>query len=339
MIMANMQMQQGQYPCYTFGGMYRDSYDVKISCKVAAACKQTHQVVKLAKDFLSDFPIYAEHAIYISDGGIGVSGSPEVYVNKLARDIAPIRITGNYGSELMRGIINLKASLPNTCLFNTDFLKYINDSMKTFNDLKGENHLTFLLFKEAPWFYYNRLAIEQSYLTIRTPYMDKDLVKLMYQAPQDVKNRSERSVRLIMDGNPALGNIITDRGLLGNMKYPLSNMAESYYIFLTNAEYAYNYGMPQWLAKFDYVFKFMHFEKLFLGRHKFYHFRLWYRDELADYVKAILLDERTLRRPYLNRKFVEEIVEGHTKGYRNYTNEITTLLTIELIQRLLIEQN
>jgi len=82
----------------------------------------------------------------------------------------------------------------------------------------------------------------------------------------------------------------------------------------------------------------MHFEKLFLGRHKFYHFRLWYRDELSDYVKAILLDDRTLNRPYLNRNIVEDFVKGHTKGYRNYTTEITQLLTLELIQRLFIEK-
>ena len=55
-------------------------------------------------------------------------------------------------------------------------------------------------------------------------------------------------------------------------------------------------------------------------------------------VKAILLDDRTLNRPYLNRKTIEEVVKGHTKGYRNYTIEITQLLTIELIQRLLIEK-
>ncbi|MDO9349669.1 MAG: hypothetical protein Q7U55_00325, partial [Deltaproteobacteria bacterium] len=29
-IMANMEMAAGKYPCYTFGGMYRDCYDVKI---------------------------------------------------------------------------------------------------------------------------------------------------------------------------------------------------------------------------------------------------------------------------------------------------------------------
>ena len=121
------------------------------------------------------------------------------------------------------------------------------------------------------------------------------------------------------------------------MKFPSNILKRLYYEFLFKAEYAYNYGMPQWLAKLDYLFMFLHFEKLFLGRHKFTHFRIWYRDELGNYIRAILLDERTLSRPYLNRKSVETIVHSHTQGYCNYTTEITQLLTVELIQRLLIE--
>ena len=199
--------------------------------------------------------------------------------------------------------------------------------------------MTFNLFKEIPWFRNHGFVSEQSQLTPRTPYLDNDLVALMYRAPMGVRDNKELSLRLIADGNPALGAIPTDRGFGGNKKFPLSTLAELYYDFLFKAEYAYNYGMPQWLAKVDYIFMFMHFEKLFLGHHKFAHFRIWYRDELADYIKSVLLDEKSLGRPYLNSKTVEEMVQGHTKGNRNYTIEISKVLTSELIHRLLIESN
>ena len=161
-------------------------------------------------------------------------------------------------------------------------------------------------------------------------------VALMYRAPAGIRdNKSKKiSIRLVSDGNPELGKIPSDRGIGGTLKFPLSTLSKLYNEFTFKAEYAYNYGMPQWLAKFDYVFKPLHFEKLFLGRHKFAHFRLWYRDELAEYVKAVLLDEKTLSRSYLNRKAVEKMVISHTKGYENHTNKITNLLTLELIQRL-----
>ena len=51
------------------------------------------------------------------------------------------------------------------------------------------------------------------------------------------------------------------------------------------AEYAYDYGMPQWVARIDHVLAPLHLERLFLGRHKFYHFRVWYRDTLSAYFR------------------------------------------------------
>ena len=103
------------------------------------------------------------------------------------------------------------------------------------------------------------------------------------------------------------------------------------------AEYAYDYGMPQWLARVDHVCSPLHLERLFLGRHKLLHFRVWYRDKLAEYVRQMLLDPLTLSRPYLNRKSVEVVVEGHLKGDRNHTTEIHKLLTLELLHRLFFD--
>jgi asparagine synthase (glutamine-hydrolysing) len=54
-------------------------------------------------------------------------------------------------------------------------------------------------------------------------------------------------------------------------------------------------------------------------------------------VKEMLLDPKTLSRPYLQAQKVEEIVQGHLKGDRNYTTEINRLLTLELIHRHLLD--
>jgi asparagine synthase (glutamine-hydrolysing) len=338
-IMAHANMPPGKYPCYTFGGMYRDCSDVKVARKVARACEQTHQTISLDRRFLSQFADLAEKTIYISDGYLDVGGAPELYINRLARDIAPVRITGNHGSEVLRSMRWLKYSRPTTALFKGDFIGYIDAAHDTFQNVNRQsgNPLSFSLFKEAPWLQYNRLTVEQSQLIPRTPYMDNDIISLLYRAPAGARSSREIALRLIADGNPALRSIMTDRGYGGDMAFPLSVLPRLYHAFFFKAEYAYNYGMPQWLAALDYRVKPLHLEKLFLGRHKFYHFRVWYRDELAAYVREILLDRRTLSRPYINRAFVESIVYSHTKGYRNYTTEITKMLTVELIQRVFIE--
>jgi asparagine synthase (glutamine-hydrolysing) len=95
--------------------------------------------------------------------------------------------------------------------------------------------------------------------------------------------------------------------------------------------------MPQWLAAIDHALGPFHLERLFLGRHKFYHFRIWYRDELSESIKSILLDPRTRTRPYWQARSLERMVREHTQGVRNYTSEIHQMLTSELIHRQLID--
>jgi asparagine synthase (glutamine-hydrolysing) len=51
----------------------------------------------------------------------------------------------------------------------------------------------------------------------------------------------------------------------------------------------------------------------------------------------MLLDSRTLSRPYLERKGVEAAVFGHLKGDRNYTTDIHKLLSLELLHRLFLD--
>jgi asparagine synthase (glutamine-hydrolysing) len=97
--------------------------------------------------------------------------------------------------------------------------------------------------------------------------------------------------------------------------------------------------MPQCLARADHAVAPLHLENLFLGRHKFHHFRVYYRDELGRYLQEVLLDPRTLGRPFLHGPRVEAMIRGHVGGYANYTNEIHRLLTLELMQRQLIEQS
>ena len=79
-------------------------YDVKVARKVAASMGQSHQVIPVDETFLRHYGTHAEKTVYITDGYLDVTGSPEVFVNRFARDIAPVRMTGNFGSEVLRNI-------------------------------------------------------------------------------------------------------------------------------------------------------------------------------------------------------------------------------------------
>jgi len=342
MIMAWHKSAPGSLPCYTFGGSYRDCQDVVVAQKIARACGQPHEVIQVGKEFLSHFPQYAERTVFLSDGSATVEWAPDLYAHEQARLIAPIRMTGNYGSEILRWAPAFKPVPAQSGLFRQEFLSHINNAAATYASTIQCHPVSFALFRQGPWYHYGLLSLEQTQVSVRTPYLDNDFVRAVYRASSaSFSKRGTANVdlclRLIADGAPVLKRIRSDRGLDGRRLSSLASRALLEFTF--KAEYAYDSGMPQWLARIDHALSLFHPERLFLGRHKFYHFRVWYRDALSEYVREMLLDPRTLARPYLEPKGVEAIVHGHLKGNRNYTTEIHKLLTLELLHRIFIDHS
>jgi asparagine synthase (glutamine-hydrolysing) len=338
MILAWSPRLAGTLPCYTWGGKYRDCADVKIARRVAKLCRQPHNTILVGAEFLSHFHDFAEKAVYISDGTMDVTGSIDMYVQTLARQIAPVRLSGVCGGEILRRLVMFKPYPTPGGLFDPDLESSFRDAAETYaNELQG-HRLSFTSFKQAPWYMASKFTVERSQVTYRTPYFDNDLVALAYQTPAKLLH-NEPALRLIADGNPVLGKVGTDRGLAFRSVPGLNRALHWYQEFTFKAEYAYDYGMPQWLARLDHMFAPLHLERLFLGRHKVAHFRVWYRDELSPWLREILLDSGARSRPYLRASSLEPMLRAHTTGQRNYTSEIHKILTLEFIQRKLIELN
>jgi len=337
MIMAWERLSPGSLPCYSFGGGFRECQDVLVARQVARACHQPHQVIPVGEEFLSRFAHYAERSVYLTDGCAGVDRSADLYVNERARQIAPVRMTGNYGGEVLRRVRAFKPVQPIPELFRPDFLSQVRMASEKYAELVRCHPLSFAVFRQAPWHHYGLLALEQTQLSIRSPYLDNDFVRTVFRAPESAGADDDLCLRLIADGDPVLRKIATDRGL-GGSRGRLSTVASQRLLdFTFKAEYAYDHGMPQWVARIDHLFSPFHLERFFLGRHKFSHFRIWYRDTLSEYVREILLDPLTLSRPYLLPSSLENVVQGHLKGDRNYTNEIHQVLTLELLHRLFLD--
>lgn len=338
-IMAYSQMPPGAMPCYTFSGPIRDCLDARIARLIAQNCDQPHSIIRLGEDFLAAFPKLAEDTIVISDGAMNVTGAAELYLNSRAREFSAIRLTGNYGSEILRNNIAFRPSPLATNLFSEDAQKYIQAAAVTYAEESRGNPRSFIAFKQVPWHHFARSTIEKSQLTVRSPYLDNELVALAFQAPKGQKINFDCSARLIAEANPALGRISTDRGFKYGSNTIVNRLSQSKEQFLAKAEYAFDYGMPQWLAPIESFSSVIGLQRLFLGRQKFCHFRTWYRGCLAPYVREVLLDPRSLSRPYLRRRGVERIVEQHIEGKGNFTTEIHKLLSLELTQRFLLEES
>jgi asparagine synthase (glutamine-hydrolysing) len=335
-ILAWHKAEPNSLPCYTWGSTYRDHEDVKLARRVTKICQQPHQVITAGLEFLSRFAHYAERTIFLTDACVDLSRSPDLCMQEKVREIAPVRMVGTYGSEILLQSVMFKAAAPSAKLFEP-LREQIGAGIETYNAARRVHPISFVAFRQSPWHHYGVLGLEQTQVAIRSPFLDNEVVKTAYRAPgpDTIAANEKVRARLIREGNPALARIRTDRGS-GRLNSTLTHL---YHEFFFKAEYAYDMGMPRWLARIDHVFAPLHLERIWLGRHKPFHFRVWYRDHLGDYVRQILFDDRALARPYISRAGVERVVNGHLRGDENHTDEIHRLLSLELAHRLFVDYN
>jgi asparagine synthase (glutamine-hydrolysing) len=335
MIMASLDAPAGTVPCYTFGSMYRTTGDVAVGRQVAARCGQPHRVLELGKGFLATVRETLEQSVYVSDGYLGLSGAAELYVNRQARAMAPARMTGNWGGELMRGVRAFKYVMPKGGFISAELAKQMSESAAAFSTTSA-NPLSATLFHQMPFQGYGRYAIERSQTVMRSPFLADDVVKWLYRAPVDVRESSAGAAAVI-GRRPDLLAIPTDLGLLGTGP---SFMRRASRRALIKAEYWTSHGAPDWLARISARLPGSLVESRFLGVDKFQHFRFWMRRDLAGFVRDTLTqngadgDLGSL----FDMPRVRQMVNEHIDGRANYTDEIDKLLTVALVQKTLFGQ-
>lgn len=63
----------------------------------------------------------------------------------------------------------------------------------------------------------------------------------------------------------------------------------------------------------------------------------WFRDRLAPFTEAVLLDERTVSRGLFRPDVVRGMLRAHQQGSANYTREIRALIAVELWARIFLD--
>jgi asparagine synthase (glutamine-hydrolysing) len=336
-IMAWHKAMPGALPCYTFGGAQRESRDVQIARRIARECAQPHQVITLGQEFLRDFPRYAERTVYLTDGTASVMRCHGLYANRKAREIAPVRMTGNFGDEMIRHWVVFRPALSDDGVFSPDLQGEMARAGATYARRMGEFQPGQAALRQISWYFHGLQALEGSQVEMRTPFLDNQLVRTAYRMRGTVHATNDVRVRIIQEGSARLGRIRTDLGYAGRGGKAATAFWYLFHRGTMRAEYAFEHGDPQWLVSLDRRLLGRKLEKQFVGLHKFTHFSRWYREELAGYVKEMLLDRRTLLRPYLNAKAVERVVEEHLNGTANHTPTIHNLLTLEHFHRLFVD--
>ena len=329
MIMASLDAPPGSVPCYTFGSMYRTTGDVAVGRAVAECCGQPHRVLEVGTEFVSAVPRHLDDAVYISDGYIGLSGATELYVNRKAREIAPARMTGNWGGELMRGVRAFKYTVPKGRFLSPELAMTIDESAAAFSTTSW-HPLSAALFQQIPLQGYGRYAIERSQMAMRSPFLSDDVVTWLYRAPAAVRASAAPA---IIGRRPALLAIPTDVGALGTGR---GVMRQRIRRALIKAEYLTSHGAPDWLAAIGSRLPNGVIDTRFLGVDKFQHFRYWMRRDLAAFVRESLLgDADNGLSEWFDMAAVGRMVDAQIDGRANYTNELDKLLTLAAVRKRL----
>jgi asparagine synthase (glutamine-hydrolysing) len=337
MIMACCPHAVRDLVCYTFSGETGETLDDRLASRVASVCGLRHRLLRISSDFFSDFASHVDRTVYVTDGCFGATGAHEIYFNEKARELAPVRLTGNYGSEVLRGTSTFERLRLSPDLLNSEF-KECPFSAAADPRANGSMHpITFAAFCEIPWNLFGSLAAGRSQITFRTPYLDNELVALAYQAPARLRQSSLPAWQLIEANSPSLGKIPTDR----RPPPDCSGLTAILRRFLSEAtfklDYLNNEGWPNWLSPLDPVFTRMTSRLKIVGLHKYLHYRNWFRRQLADYLKNAIGDARSQHLLFWNRDFLGRMVNEHINGHKNYTLEINAVITLEAVERLLIK--
>jgi asparagine synthase (glutamine-hydrolysing) len=320
---------------YTFAGTNGETLDVQLAAKVAAVCGVPHYTLRIGQDFFSEFASLVDRTVYMTDGYFGPCGAHEIYLNNQARALAPTRLTGNFGSEILRDATTFKPLGLSSSLLNQDVLSGTAEPTVSLRAIRGRHPVTFSAFAEIPWHLFGVFRAAQSQVNMRSPYLDNELVALTFRAPEEIRRSSSSALRVIRANDAELGRIPTDAGLV-----PASRFSSLIRILPYRAsfklDYWYGEGMPHWLSSFHRCLSTFGLRPWQPGLHKYLHYRNWFRTQLSSYVDERLAGVTTSGNELWNRASLRSVASDHRNGRKNYVREIDTVLTLDAVDRLLI---
>jgi asparagine synthase (glutamine-hydrolysing) len=333
MIMTGLPERPDNIVSYTFAGTTGETLDAQLASRVAAECGVQHSLIRITSAFFSEFASLADRTVYITDGSFGVCGAHEIFLNNRARHLAPIRVTGNFGSEILRAVTTLKPLGLSPDLLDPDVRRSLSSRSLTFDH--DVHPVSFSAFYEIPFHLSGVVRAAQSQVGWRTPYLDNDIVALAFRASPRIRHSSAAALQVIRRSHVGLSRIETDAGLVpaswlsSCARYPWARIS-------FKLDYWYGDGMPDWLVPVDSRLSQIGVRLWTPGLHKYLHYPRWFRKELSSYIRERLTDPTTFHNGLWDRRTLHRLIEDHIAGRRNYLREIDVSLTLGAIDRLLL---
>jgi asparagine synthase (glutamine-hydrolysing) len=201
----------------------------------------------------------------------------------------------------------------------------------------GEHPVSFAAFREIPWNIFGSLAACKSQTIFRTPFLDNEIVALAFRAPERVRRSPSSALRFVSASNPNLAAIPTDKWIGGNASPPRRTFNRFVSELTFKLDYFYNEGMPHSLSWLSPVLDSLKAKTKIFGQHKYLHYRSWFRKELAEYMRERVRNAESSGMSFCNVEFLRKISREHIAGTKNYIREINAVLTLEGVERLLLQ--
>lgn len=333
MILACLSGELSNLVCYTYGAGSGETLDVSIGRKIARHLGCSHQTLRVDDQFVSEFQTYLDRSIYISDGCASALSAHELFFSEKARSISPVRLTGNFGSEILRNVSTMKPLSFKEGLIDNEFKSRVNESI---NARRQAHPLTRTAFDEIPSHLFGPLSTARSQLLFRTPFLDDALVKLAYQAPSSSRNTPDAALRLIASGHGQLGRTPTDLGFSCGRQTPMDAARRLFCRITFKLDYWDKEGLPPSLSLLDTCRPLLQRVRL-LGLHKFLPYRRWFKKELFEVIASATRRADCGDQPWWNEKVITQIGTEHASGRKNHLREINAILTLDAVQRVLID--
>ena len=253
---------------YTYAAEGSDNLlDLRIAQRIAALRGIPHYALRIGAEFVSEFGIQLDRTVRTTDGCAGVLGAHEIYLSEQARQLAPVRLTGNFGSEVLRSMSTFKRNGPDSRLLDPGVAARV-DAVVAEQSARSVHPVTHAAFEEVPWHLFGALAAGRSQLSVRTPFMDNKIVELAYRAPPHLRRTPEPALRLFHAGDAALAALPTDRGIAWPKRGLAGQLLRLWCTATFKLDYWHKEGLPDALSRLDTSIGSLSYLGM-LGLHKF----------------------------------------------------------------------
>ena len=333
-LLSNLQCSSDRYHFYSYGNHHDDTPDLADARSIAATFKQILHEYMLDENFADSFPSYAEKAVYLSDGTMNITGAVDLYLDQCLTEYARNKISPAYGSAVLRNANGIYLNSINKTYFTADFQEIMAAKLMRQNNNNCKSHINNIYRSIAC--NHGLMAINEYQFVVKTPYIDNEIVKLMFRAPDDVIDTSELSLRLWRDGNGKLATVEHNKMKRNCKLNPVPGLLDYIHGYLFRTA-----DRSQTARCMDGLYNNLKHARIndYCNRSAlFQQYSARYRNRIAGFIKELLLDSRSTSRNYIVKCILEKAVLESLNGTGAISLEICLLATAELFSRLFIDR-